>query len=106
MHQSQVHGMLNKIMIKDVACKVCRHAGVSFIGTDFEMAFHLINTHKNIHTWKPLDSLINFVMKEVVSQPPPMRRLDVRIKRCHLLQVHSFLPSLMSCLSLAKGRVH
>ena len=73
--------MLNKIMIKDVACKVCRDAGVSFIGTHFEMAFHLINNHKNIHTLKPLASLVYFLMKEVVSQPPTIRRLDVMMKR-------------------------
>ena len=69
--------MINRIMPRDLACLMCRLEGRSFCGTEYEMAFHLINTHPNVQTWMPLPRLVALVMEEVVSPPPQMRRLFV-----------------------------
>ena len=71
-HRTQVHVMINRIMPRYLACLMCRLEGRSFCGTEYEMAFHLINTHPNVQTWMPLPRLVTLVMEEVVSPPPQM----------------------------------
>ena len=73
-HRTPVHGARLKIISRDIACLLCNHIGEEFFGTEFEMAFHLINLYPRVAMEAPLYHIVALVMAE--EQDENLKRED------------------------------